>query len=157
MAERKRRFLNRRTRRSRSEENHRRPSVGCLSGVRRPLPQHVAQVGQLPTCENSIKIGTWPTLPSQPTLFEDLVGLRRLVRTLRNQKTGRVEPRPPDDMMRTGEVGQLPTCEKPIKIGTWPTLPSQSTFFEDLVGLRRLVRTLRLLREFDGTSSLRIR
>ena len=38
--------------------------VSRLSGVRRPPAERVDQVGQVHTCKNAMKQGTWPTLPT---------------------------------------------------------------------------------------------
>ena len=86
-------------------------------------------IGQLQDVPNPTKKGTWPTLPSRPTFFEDLVGLRRLVRTLRKQKTARVKPRSPGKMTRTGEVGQVGQLQTFTKAYENRNLANLANFF----------------------------
>ena len=83
----------------------------------------VGQVGQLRTCRNACKKGTWPTWP---TFFRCVGGTSKAQHHL-VRKIARVEPRPPEDKARTGEVGQvgqLRTCKNSCKKGSWPTLPT---------------------------------
>ena len=84
-----------------------------------------------------MKYGTWPTWP---TFFRWFGGPRRLDRTLRKGKTVRVEPSSPDEMMRTGEVGQLRQLHPYAKAYEIRNLANFANFFFDVLvgGPKRL-------------------
>ena len=123
----------------------------------RASPFEVDQVGQVQTSQKSMKNGSWPTLP---TFFRGVGGPRRLDATLRNSSTterrlgmesGAFEDRErPNVFGEVDQVGQVQTSQKPMKKGSWPTLPTLPTFFRRVGGPRRLDATLR---NSDATES----
>ncbi len=134
---------------------------GALEDRERPnVFGEVDQVGQVQTSRKSMKKGSWPTLLTLPTFFRRVGGPRRLDATLRNSSTterrlgmesGAFEDRErPNVFGEVDQVGQVQTSQKPMKKGSWPTLPTLPTFFRRVGGPRRLDATLR---NSDATES----
>ena len=114
----------------------------ALPKIRRERAKLV-KLANFKPAKKPMKIGTWPTWP---TFFGCFGGPRRLVRTLLKQKDGSgwnlALPKIRRKRAKLVKLANFKPAKIPIKIGTWPTWPS---FIDVLVGLRRLVRTLRIV------------